>query len=155
MRAFIVSVNKVAWEAIEDALTRPTIIAANGITCLKERSKYTDVERRACHENSQALNAIFGGVDLDQLKVIFVCEFAKEAWTILKNQHEGNDVIRMSKLLILTNRFENLKMFENKTISEFYARLCEISNRLFALISAFLMIKWRRPKILLLSSWMS
>ncbi|KAK5784262.1 hypothetical protein PVK06_038785 [Gossypium arboreum] len=98
MRDSIMFVNEANWEAIGNWWTQPTVIVVDGTTRPKERSKYIDVERMTFHENSQALNSIFNGVDLDQLKVSYVCAYAKEAWTILKNQNEGNDIVRMSKL---------------------------------------------------------
>lgn len=52
-------------------------------------------------------------------------------------QHEGNVIVRMSKLQILTTKFKFLKMFENKIISKFYARLCEIYNEAFCLDDHF------------------
>lgn len=95
--------------------------ADDGITCSKERSKYTIRGRKITHGNSQALNVIFSGVDLNQFQVIYMCESTKEAWTILQNQHERNDVVCMSR--IWTTKFEKFKILKNKTIFEFYAGL--------------------------------
>ena len=47
--------------------------------------------------------------------------------------HEGTTTVRQSKLNILTTKFENLRMHESETISEFNSWLCDIANESFAL----------------------
>lgn len=59
-------------------------------------------KRRMTVENSNVLNDVFNGIDMEQFKVIAIIEIAKQAWTILQNWHEGNIIIRMSKLQIIT-----------------------------------------------------
>lgn len=39
----------------------------------------------------------------------------------------------MSRLQLLTTKFENLRMMEDETITEFNSRICDISNEFFAL----------------------
>ena len=65
-------------------------------------------EDKLANNNSKALNAIFNGVDANQFKLISICEMAKDAWEILQMAHEGTIAVRLSKLQILTTRFENL-----------------------------------------------
>ncbi|MBA0712603.1 hypothetical protein Golax_011692 [Gossypium laxum] len=55
--------------------------------------------------NSKASNFIFNGVDMQQFKFMPMCETAKEAWTILQNQHEGNAVA-----FFLGKRFSKTKL---------------------------------------------
>ncbi|KAK5826554.1 hypothetical protein PVK06_021478 [Gossypium arboreum] len=52
--------------------------------------------------NSKAFYVIFRGVDIEQFKMISTYKTAKEAWTILQNQHKENATVRMSKLQIST-----------------------------------------------------
>ena len=47
--------------------------------------------------------------------------------------YEGTNTIRLSRLQLLTTKFENLKMREEETIGESNARLCDIANEAFAL----------------------
>ena len=51
--------------------------------------------------------------------------------------HEGTDAMKLSKLHILTTCFENLKMKEDKSISNFNGRQCNIDNEAFALGEKF------------------
>ena len=46
---------------------------------------------------------------------------------------EGTNAIRKSRLELLTAKFENLRMSEEKTINDFNGKLCDIANELFAL----------------------
>ena len=39
---------------------------------------------------------------------------------------------------MLTSRFEDLKMIEHETISDFYSKLCDIANESFALEEKYL-----------------
>jgi hypothetical protein len=47
--------------------------------------------------------------------------------------HEGTSKVRMSKLQLLSTKFENLKMEDDETISEFNNRIRDIANSSFAL----------------------
>ncbi|MBA0587251.1 hypothetical protein Gorai_000383, partial [Gossypium raimondii] len=62
------------------------------------------VEKMAIR-NSKASNFIFNDVDMQQFKFIPMRETAKEAWTILQNQHEGNTVA-----FFLGKRFSKTKL---------------------------------------------
>ena len=70
---------------------------------------------------------------MNQFKLISTCESAKEAWEILQVAHEGTAAVKISKLQILTTKFEQLKMHEDKCIANFNSKLCDIANESFAL----------------------
>ena len=72
-------------------------------------------------------------MDPNQFKHISTCESAKEVWEILFTVCERTSTLRLSRLQILTTKFENLKMHEDKTIGEFNAQLCDIANEMFML----------------------
>nr|KJB14009.1 hypothetical protein B456_002G106200 [Gossypium raimondii] len=65
-------------------------------------------------------------------KQIYKYKSEKEVWDMLQNAHEATSVVKRFKLQILTTKFENLRMQENETIGEFYAKLCDFSNQAFA-----------------------
>ena len=91
--------------------------------------------------NFKVLNAIFASVDANQFKLISSCECARNAWNILQTAHEGTPLVKISKLQMLATRFEDLRMMENKTISEFNSKLCDIANEAFALEEKYSDIK--------------
>jgi hypothetical protein len=53
---------------------------------------------------------------------------AKDAWEILKTTHEGTSKVKMSRLQLLTTKFENLKMKEDKNIHDFHVNILDIAN---------------------------
>ena len=83
--------------------------------------------------NFKALNVIFSVVDAYQFKLISTCEVAKEAWKILETAHKVTKAVKLSKIQILTSHFENLRMKEEESISDFNSKLCDIANEAFTL----------------------
>ena len=60
-------------------------------------------------------------------------ETAKEAWTILQTTYEGTKAVKDSKLQRLTTSFEEIKMEDEESFDEFYAKLKDIVNSAFNL----------------------
>ena len=83
--------------------------------------------------NSKALNSLFSAVTNEEFKKISSTEIAKEAWTILQTPYEGTKAIKDSKLRSLTTSFEEIKMEEDESFDEFYAKLKDIVNLAFNL----------------------
>ena len=83
--------------------------------------------------NSRALNALFSAVTNEEFKKISFTETAKEAWTILQTTYEGTKAVKNSKLQRLTISFEEIKMEEDGSFDEFYAKLKDIVNSVFNL----------------------
>ena len=82
---------------------------------------------------SRALNALFCGVTNEEFKKISSIEVAKEAWTILETTYEGTKAVKTVKLQKLTSSFEEIRMKEDETFDEFYAKLKDIVNYAFNL----------------------
>ena len=83
--------------------------------------------------NSMALNVLFSTVTNEEFKKISSIETAKEAWTILQTTYERTKVVNDSKLQRLTKSFEEIKMKEDESFDEFYAKLKDIVNSAFNL----------------------
>ncbi|XP_012834159.1 PREDICTED: uncharacterized protein LOC105955000 [Erythranthe guttata] len=133
MKMFIKSIDERAWRAIITGWTPPMIKGEDKEEVFKPEADWSDGEILLANYNSRALNAIFSGVDDNQFKLIASCESAKRAWEILQVTYEGTSTVRTSKLQMLATKFENLKMEENETITDFHAKLCDISNESYAL----------------------
>ena len=88
---------------------------------------------KAANFNSRALNALFCGLTNEDFKKISSTETAKEAWTILETTYEGSKAVKTVKLQRLTSSFEEIRMEEDETFDEFYARLKDIVNSTFNL----------------------
>ena len=83
--------------------------------------------------NSRALNALFSAVTNEEFKKISSTETAKEAWTILQTTYKGTKAVKDSKIQRLTTSFEEIKMEEDESFDEFYAKLKDIVNSTFNL----------------------
>ena len=83
--------------------------------------------------NSRALNVIFSAVTNEEFKKISSTETTKEVWTILQTTYEGTKVVKNSKLQRITTSFEEIKMEEDESFDEFYAKLKDIVNSAFNL----------------------
>ena len=62
-----------------------------------------------------------------------ICMKANYAWNILQTMHEGTKVVKINKLQQLTSRFESIRMSEDGSFDEFYAKLNHIVNSAFNL----------------------
>ena len=79
------------------------------------------------------MNALFSAVTNEEFKKIFSPKIAKEARTILQTIYEGTEAVKDSKLQRLTISFEEIKMEEDESFDEFYAKLKDIVNSTFNL----------------------
>ena len=123
MRVFLQSLDKKVWQAVEIGWTKPKQAPTN----------WDDAKIKAANFNSKALNAIFNAVTNEEFKKISSTETAKETWTILQTTYEGTKVVKDSKFQRLTTSFKEIKMEENESFNEFYAKLKDIVNSTFNL----------------------
>ena len=79
------------------------------------------------------MNALFSGVPNKEFQKISSIEIAKEAWTILEITYEGSKAVKIVKLQRLTNSFEEIRMEEDETFDELYAKFKDIVNSAFNL----------------------
>ena len=86
---------------------------------LKHKLTWSKEEDEESHRNSQALNALYNGVDQNIFKLINTCSSAKEAWNILEVAYEGTYKIKISRLQILTSKFEAFKMAKDESMFVF------------------------------------
>ena len=92
---------------------------------------WDEAKIKAANFNSRALNALFSAVINEEFKKISSTETTKEAWTILQKTYEGTKAVKDSKLQRLTTSFEEIKMEEDESFDEFYAKLKGIVNSAF------------------------
>ena len=83
--------------------------------------------------NSRTLNVFFSTVTSEEFKKISSTKTTKEAWTILQTTYEGTKAVKDSKLQRLITSFEEIKMEEDESFDEFYAKLKDIVNSTFNL----------------------
>ena len=123
MRAFLQSLDEKVWIVVEVGWKKPE----------EPPTSWDDTKIKVANFNSRALNALFSAVTNEEFKKIFSSDNTKEAWTILQNSYEGTKALKNSKLQRLTTSFKEIKMDENESFDEFYAKLKDIVNSTFNL----------------------
>ena len=83
--------------------------------------------------NSKALNALFNAITNEEFNKISSAETVKEVWIILQTTYEGTKAVKDSKFQRLITSFEEIKMKEDESSNEFYAKLKDIVNLAFNL----------------------
>ena len=89
---------------------------------------WDDAKIKVANFNSRELNVLFSAVTNEEFKKISSTKTAKEAWTILQTTYEGIKAVKDSKLQRLTTSFEEIKIEEDESFDEFYAKLKDIVN---------------------------
>ena len=79
------------------------------------------------------MDAIFNAISMEEFKRIFNVEIAHNIWNILQTVHEGIKAVKINKLQQLTTRFESIRMSDDKSFDEFYAKLNDIVNSAYNL----------------------
>ena len=117
------SLDEKVWQAVEIGWTK-----------LKEApADWDDAKIKVANFNSRVLNALFNAITNKEFKKISSTETVKEAWTILQTIYEGTKVVKDSKFQRLTTSFEEIKIEEDESFYEFYAKLKDIVNSAFNL----------------------
>ena len=123
MRAFLQSVDVKVSQAVKIGWTKSKEAPAD----------WDDAKIKAAFFNSKALNALFSAVTNEEFKKISSTETAKEAWTILQTTYKGTKTVNDSKFQRITTSFEEIKMEEDESFDEFYAKLKDLVNLSFNL----------------------
>ena len=74
------------------------------------------------------MNAIFNVVSMKEFKRISNVVVTYTAWNILQTVHEGTKAVKINKLQQLTSKFESIRMSNDESFDEFYAKLNDIVN---------------------------
>ena len=79
------------------------------------------------------MNALLNVVMNEEFKKISYTKTTKKAWIIHQTTYEGTKAVKDSRLQRLTMRFKRIRMEEDKSFDEFYAKLKDIVNSAFNL----------------------
>ena len=123
MKVCLQALGEQVWQAVEVGQIKPKEVSVD----------WDEATIKAANFNSRVLNALFCGVTNEEFKKISTTEFAKEAWTILETTYKGTMAVKIAKLQRLTSSFEEIRMAEDETFDEFYAKLKDIVNSAFNL----------------------
>ena len=122
MKAFLKSIDERVWNSVELGWEKPTTLVSEWITAQKEAVAF----------NSKAMNAIFNTISMEEFKRISNVE-VHIAQNILQTVHEGTKAVKINNFQQLTSRFESIRMFDDESFDEFYAKLNDIVNSAYSL----------------------
>jgi len=71
---------------------------------------------------------MFNGVDKNMFRLTNNCTVDKDSWNILRTTHEGTTKVKMLKLLLITTKFESLKMKYDEFVQNFHMNILELEN---------------------------
>ena len=92
-----------------------------------------EVANEVNENNIKAMCSIFNIINTNELRRIATCILIEEGWDILQVTHKGTSVVRVSKLQMLTSRFEILRMKEHEKLKDFHAKVMNLVNSRFNL----------------------
>ena len=138
MRAFIRALDMRAWRSILIGWSHPTTKDSKGNEIPKVEIDWSNDDDKLENFNNKALNSIFKGVNVKQIKLISSCESAKKAWDVFQITCEGSSDVKHNKLLTLTTRFENLHMLEEESLSSFILSYVILLINLLHLVKRYL-----------------
>ena len=118
IKAFLKSIDERVWNFVEYGWEKPTTPVSEWQTSQKETVAF----------NSKAMNAIFNTVSMEEFKRIFNVKVSHTAWNILQIVHEGIKAVKINKLQQLTSKFESIRISDDESFNEFYAKLNDIVN---------------------------
>ncbi|XP_022849834.1 uncharacterized protein LOC111371915 [Olea europaea var. sylvestris] len=96
-------------------------------------SLWTKDKLAECNWNCKGLHALFMSVSPEEFRRVSMYDTTKEVWDILETTHEGTKTVKNSKLQMLASRFEEIRMKDDESFDEFYAKLNDIVNSIFNL----------------------
>ena len=123
IKAFLKSIDERVWNSVEYGWEKPTTPVSEWQTSQKEVAAF----------NRKAMNAIFNAVSMEEFKRISNVEVAHIVWNILQTVREGIKVVKINKLQQLTSKFESIRMSDDESFDEFYAKLNDIVNSAYNL----------------------
>jgi hypothetical protein len=95
-----------------------------------DSTKLTIEDRDNTLANAQAMNVLYGALDLNEFNHICKFKTAHEIWERLKEVHEGTTMVKDAKLFVYKGQLEKFTMLQNESIEEMFNRLNNIINEL-------------------------
>ncbi|RVW80520.1 hypothetical protein CK203_052887 [Vitis vinifera] len=118
------------WNTVEFGWSPPMVLDRKGrpTNVIKPKLEWDRSEN-----NARAMYSIFNAISTSEFRRIATCTSTKEAWDILQVTHEGTNAMKVSKLQMLTSRFETIRMDDHETFREFHVKLMDFVNSSFNL----------------------
>lgn len=121
MENFLIS--KEYWSLIETGYDEPK----EGATLTDEQQKRLDGLKL---KDLKVKNYLFQAIDRTTLETMLVKDTSKKIWDSMKKKFEGSARVKCSVLQALRREFETLEMKEGESITEYFARVMTVANKM-------------------------
>eukprot|EP00253_Pinus_taeda_P033563 PITA_33563 len=114
--AYLQSLGTEVWDIIETGYTFPS-------------STRTDpAEKKKYETNAKAFNTLLGCLSQSEFVKVMQYKSAKEIWDKIILNYEGDDQVKHAKLQTLRIQYENLKMYNDESVANYFLCVDEIVN---------------------------
>ena len=78
----------------------------------------------------KAKNYLFQAIDRSILKTILYKETSKDSWDSMKKKYQGSNRTKHAQLQALRKEFEMLRMKNDESVTNYFARTMTIANKM-------------------------
>ncbi|XP_047319514.1 uncharacterized protein LOC124923317 [Impatiens glandulifera] len=110
-----------------------SILKEGPIMIEKEIGAWTAEDRRRNNLDNYCKRHIFKSLDNNTFGKVRDCQSAKKAWETIIQLHEGNERTKENKILLATQKYENIIMKPGENMKEFSNRFTSVVNELYTL----------------------
>eukprot|EP00253_Pinus_taeda_P025092 PITA_25092 len=114
--AYLQSLGTDVWDIIETGYTFPSATPIDAA----EKKKY--------ETNSKAVNTLLGCLSQTEFVKVMQYKSAKEIWDKIVLSYEGDEQVKCAKLQTLKIQYENLRMYNDESVANYFLRVDEIVN---------------------------
>eukprot|EP00253_Pinus_taeda_P023041 PITA_23041 len=114
--AYLQSLGTEVWDTIDTGYTFPSATP----TDLAKKKKY--------ETNAKVVNTLLGCLSQSEFVKVMQFKSTKEIWDKIVLSYEGDDQVKRAKLQTLTIQYENLNMYNDESVANYFLRVDEIVN---------------------------
>eukprot|EP00253_Pinus_taeda_P006883 PITA_06883 len=114
--AYLQSLGTEVWDIIETCYTFPLATPTDAA----EKKKY--------ETNAKAVNTLLGCLSQTEFVKVMQYKSAKEIWYKIVLSYEGDEQVKRAKLQTLRIQYENLRMYNDESVANYFLRVDEIVN---------------------------
>ena len=114
--AYLQSLGTEVWDIIDTGYTFPSATPTDPT----EKKKY--------ETNAKVVNTLLGSLSQSEFVKVMQFKSAKEIWDKIVLSYEGDDQVKREKLQTLRIQYENLRMYNDESVANYFLRVDEIVN---------------------------
>ncbi|KAL6322743.1 hypothetical protein AAG906_018624 [Vitis piasezkii] len=118
MQYFLKMQSEKVWNAVEFGWSPPKVLDREGrpTNVIKPKLEWDRGDNEASENNARAMYSIFNAISMDEFVRIATYTLTNEAWDILQVTREGTNLVKVSKLQMLTSRAKVTAIEESKDV---------------------------------------